>query len=129
MDIVGLAGFILFLGFLISSVILNIRLIIFGKKKERSLDQANADKLMLLQKVSDLFNELNIKELENTNGFIGFFEKSRDSAFEYIELVQKRLTEFDLKMTPILEWSNTYGTALGDNPHQDKLNEISEAYK
>jgi hypothetical protein len=129
MDYIGFIGFALFLGLLVVSVIFNIKLRISIKKHKREIEQGNADKLMLLGKISDLFNELNIKELENTNGFVGFLEKSRDSAFEYIELVQAGLAKFNEEVGPIIEWTNTYGNALGDNPHQDKLIQISEAYE
>ena len=128
MDIVGLIGFGLFFTLLIILTISNIRLRISNKKHKREMDQLNIDNLLLLKKISDLFNELNIKELENTNGFIGFLEKSRDWAFEYIEIVQQNLAEFDKVMASIDKWNNTYGITLGGNPHQDKLNQISEAY-
>lgn len=129
MDILGLIGFSVFLLLMILLVIGNIRLRISAKKREAVIDQLHADKLMLLGKVSQLFDELNIKELENTNGFIGFLEKSRDSAFEYIEIVQKKLSDFDKKISPIIEWNKTFGTVMGENVHQDQLTKISEAYQ
>jgi hypothetical protein len=128
MDVIGLVSFALFFTLLIILAIGNIKLRISNKKHKREIEQLGIDNLMLLKKVSDLFNELNIKELENTNGFIGFLEKSRDWAFEYIEVVQQSLAEFDKVASSVIKWSATYGITLGDNAHQDKLNEISEAY-
>jgi CRISPR/Cas system CMR subunit Cmr4 (Cas7 group RAMP superfamily) len=83
---------------------------------------------MLLKKIDDLYKQQNEKELSNTDGFIKFISDSRDWAFQYIENVQQNLAEFDKAMTPIIEWNNSFGTVLGDNPHQDKLKQISEAY-
>ena len=84
---------------------------------------------LLVKKIDDLYKQQNEKQLENTDGFIKFISESRDWAFQYIENVQQNLAEFDKELAPIIEWSNTYGNALGDNPHQDKLKQISEAYK
>jgi hypothetical protein len=84
---------------------------------------------LLLKKIDDLYKQQSEKELENTDGFIKFISESRDWAFQYIEDVQQNLAEFDKELAPIIEWSNTYGNTLGDNIHQDKLKQISEAYK
>ena len=55
---------------------------------------------MLGQKIEELQKELSSKELSETDGFIKFISQSRDWAFEYIEEVQKALSEFDEEVSP-----------------------------
>lgn len=62
--------------------------------------QSEMHKHMLGQKIDDLQKELSSKELSETDGFIKFISQSRDWAFEYIEEVQKALSEFDEEVSP-----------------------------
>jgi hypothetical protein len=99
------------------------------KKKILSLYiQSEMHKHMLGQKIEELQKELSTKELSETDGFVKFISQSRDWAFEYIEEVQKVLAEFDEKVAPELQWSNTFGQVLGDSAHTVVLKRISEAY-
>jgi hypothetical protein len=99
------------------------------KKKILSLYiQSEMHKHMLGQKIEELQRELSSKELSETDGFVKFISQSRDWAFEYIEEVQKALTEFDKEVTPQLEWANTYGRLGGDTVHTNTVKVISEAY-
>jgi hypothetical protein len=68
------------------------------------------------------------QKLEQSDGFLKFVSDSRDWAFEYIEEVQKALTEFDKEVTPQLEWANTFGKVGGDTVHTSTIKIISEAY-
>ena len=90
--------------------------------------QVSQDKAVLLHEIEKLYKEKSEKELEGTDGFLKFVSDSRDWAFQYIEEVQKALSEFDEKIIPILEWEKTYGTVNGNNPHLEHMKEISEAY-
>jgi hypothetical protein len=91
--------------------------------------QSEMHKHMLGQKIEELQKELSTKELSETDGFVKFISQSRDWAFEYIEEVQKALTEFDKEVAPQLEWANTYGKLAGDTVHTNTVNIVSEAYK
>ena len=90
--------------------------------------QELADKFLLQKKVEELYQEIENKKLEDTDGFVKFISQSRDWAFEYIEEVQKALAEFDEEIAPRLEWATTFGTVAGDTIHTDTINKISEAY-
>jgi len=91
--------------------------------------QSEMHKHMLGQKIEELQRELSSKELSETDGFVKFISQSRDWAFEYIEEVQKALTEFDKEVAPQLDWANTYGKLAGDTVHTNTVNIVSEAYK
>jgi uncharacterized protein YpbB len=90
--------------------------------------QQLADNFLLQKEVERLSQELENKKLEETDGFVKFISQSRDWAFEYIEEVQKALSEFDEEIAPQLEWASTYGALTGDTVHTKTINIISEAY-
>jgi uncharacterized protein YpbB len=90
--------------------------------------QQLADNFLLQKEVERLSQELENKKLEETDGFVKFISQSRDWAFEYIEEVQKALSEFDEEIAPQLEWATTYGALTGDTVHTKTINIISEAY-
>jgi hypothetical protein len=87
-----------------------------------------AEKSLLEKEIEKLYQEQKNKELEKTDGFLKFVSDSRDWAFEYIEEVQKALTEFDEEVAPRLEWANTYGRVAGNTIHTETITKISEAY-
>jgi hypothetical protein len=90
--------------------------------------QVEMDKYLIAQKLEEVSKELSAKELAETDGFVKFISQSRDWAFEYIEEVQKALTEFDEEVAPRLEWANTFGKLAGETVHTDTIKKISEAY-
>ena len=90
--------------------------------------QVEMDKYLIAQKLEEVSKELSAKELAETDGFVKFISQSRDWAFEYIEEVQKALTEFDKEVSPKLEWANTFGKLAGETVHTDTIKTISEAY-
>lgn len=100
-----------------------------SKKKllAEELLQQTLDKMALLQHIEKLTAEASSKDIEQTDGFLKFVSDSRDWAFEYIETVQTALDDFDKKVSPILEYYSTYGTAL-DGLHNEITKDISEAY-
>ena len=91
--------------------------------------QSEMDKYLIVQKLEQVSKELSTRELSETDGFVKFISQSRDWAFEYIEEVQKALTEFDEEVAPRLEWANTFGRLAGETVHTDTIKTISEAYK
>jgi hypothetical protein len=93
-----------------------------------SLVQENIDKNLILSRLSQVTNENEALKIEQSEGFVRFLSESRQSAFDYIEQVQDALQDFDLQMSPIIEWSNTYGIVNGDNAHTEALEKISLAY-
>jgi malonyl CoA-acyl carrier protein transacylase len=90
--------------------------------------QKLSDNELLLKEINRLNQQINNKELENSDGFLKFVSDSRDWAFQYIEQVQKALNEFDEEVAPQLEWANTFGQAAGDTVHTGTMKKISEAY-
>ena len=91
--------------------------------------QAQVNKDIIATEYSKVVQELENKKLEKSDDFIKFLSDSRDKAFEYIETVQENLIKFDKQMTKIIKWNETYGATIGENPHADKIKEISVAYK
>jgi hypothetical protein len=98
------------------------RLYSLGAFLNNELFEANGK----IQELEKQIEQLNLKE---SDGFVKFLSSSRDWAFEYIEEVQKALTEFDEEVTPQLEWANTHGRLAGETVHTNTINTISEAYK
>jgi effector-binding domain-containing protein len=105
-----------------------VRLNIQKRKIFAALIQSEMDKHLILQKLEQVSKELSTKQLSETDGFVKFISQSRDWAFEYIEEVQKALTEFDEEIASKLEWANTYGKVAGDTVHTETIKTISEAY-
>lgn len=104
----------------------NFKLRLKVKKLATAIIQLELDKNRLLERFERLLAE---RQLEKTEGFVGFLEQSRDWAFKYIEDVQSALEEFNKEIVPVLEWNETFGSVVGDNnPHSDSITKISEAY-
>lgn len=55
--------------------------------------QAEADKLVLRERLSELAGAGDSRKVEQTEGFVRFISQSRDMAFTYIEDVQKDIAE------------------------------------
>lgn len=85
---------ILFIGCVALSAI-----VIKQKRKQKSLYddiiRLTVDKQLLLEKLGDAFSALESKPLEQSDGFVQYLEATRDSAFSFIEVVQKSITQFD----------------------------------
>lgn len=126
-NLIDLIAYGIFVLVLLAFSISNIRLRSKRKLLANDLLQQTLDKMALLQHVEKLTAEANSKDIEQTDGFLKFVSDSRDWAFQYIETVQESLEAFDKKVTPILEYYSTYGTAV-DGLHNDITKEILEAY-
>lgn len=90
--------------------------------------QSETDNELFAQTINALTEKIQARELEETDGFLKFVSDSRDQAFQYIESVQQSLEDFDTKMSAIIEYYSTYGSALG-GLHQNLLKEVSVAYE
>jgi hypothetical protein len=90
--------------------------------------QSEIDKSLLTEKLLQLMAEKDSKGIEHSEGFLKFVSDSRDWAFKYIEDVQDALGEFDKKISPILEYYSTYGTAV-NGLHSDIVKDVSDAYE
>jgi hypothetical protein len=90
--------------------------------------QQLADNFLLQKEVERLYQEIENKKLEQTDGFLKFVSESRDWAFAYIEEVQKSLAEFDNTVEPLLGWAMKFGVLNGETANTKILREISEAY-
>ena len=62
--------------------------------------------------------------------FIKFLSDSRESAYEYIEMVQKGLAKFVSDVDSSISYFDEYGDVLSKNrPDYDALKKISSSYK
>ncbi len=63
--------------------------------------------------------------------FIKFLSDSRDWAFDYIEEVQKGLSDFIEEVEPHIEYYNAYGAAVEGmvSPHDKALKKISQEFE
>jgi len=100
-----------------------------GIRIAKLLIQSELDKKMLLSQLEQAVAKNAQVDLQNSNGFIKFISESRDSAYEYIESVQKSLINFDKEVVPILEYARTFGTVNGDNAHTEMIKKIALAYE
>jgi len=101
----------------------------FANALSEAYMQQLADNFLLQKQVQELSQEIENHKLQETDGFVKFISQSRDWAFEYIEEVQKALTEFDEVVDPALEWAMRFGVLNGETANVKILREISEAYK
>lgn len=90
--------------------------------------QAEIDRSIMSEKMQELMSEKELNSLQESEGFIKFLSESREWAFGYIEEVQAALDDFDNKVTPILAYYSTYGSAV-NGLHTEIAKEISDAYE
>ncbi len=91
MDIIGLVAFSVFLILLVA---ISYAAIVFGVKSKKLASenaQLKIDKIVLIDKLTELVNEKESKSIEQTDGFVKFLSESRDWAFKYIEDVQQAI--------------------------------------
>lgn len=97
---------LLFVGILIVfAAIVSYALLLRAKvnKLSNQLAQEIVDKLTISAKLSKLVIDQNAQGLQQSDGFVKFLSDSRDSAFKYIEDVQKELQEFMKEVGPVVE--------------------------
>lgn len=120
------AGCLLLISFLI------YRVIKLNTKLQQLLGiymQSEIDRHFLRNELERLLAENSTRELSESEGFVKFLSNSRDWAFKYIEQVQDALKEFDETITPITNWTETYGSVIEDSIFRNKIIEISAAYE
>lgn len=89
-DLFAMSAYIIYSVIVTVLVIDNIRIRLRHRKMIASSMQLVLDKATLLQKLADKEDS---QSLEKSDGFLRFVSESRDWAFEYIEDVQKAITE------------------------------------
>ncbi len=101
----------------------------------RRVQDATADKLqayirlnIVESEFSKTLQEIENMKLEKSDDFVKFLSDSRDWAFTYIEDAQEKISEFDKQIQEIAEWNRTYGSVVGETPHNSKIEEINLAY-
>lgn len=61
--------------------------------------------------------------------FIKFLSDSRDSAFNYIEDVQSKISDFVSEVDPIINYFDEYGDIMGMIPNYDGMKKMSIEFK
>jgi hypothetical protein len=105
--LLSITGIIAFGGVLSYAVYLKYKNIRMAGK----LVQAVVDKNTIANQLNQVTSNKKIKDIEEKDGFIKFLSDSRDSAFEYIEEVQKTVYLFKDDLEPIVEAYRDSGTA------------------
>lgn len=82
-----------------------------------------ADRLLEEMQISET------KSVENTDGFLKFVSQSRDWAFQYIEDVQKSISQFIDDIEPEIAYFDEYGIVGDAYPHYYSMKKISASYK
>ncbi len=73
-------------------------LYINNKKASALLVQAELDKMMLVNRIEKIAEDLQALETQQSDGFLKFISQSRDWAFDYIEKVQDAIVQLNTAM-------------------------------
>jgi hypothetical protein len=117
-----------------SSISVFLLVLLFVQRKSR-LDvlekyvESEIQKAIIIEKLEEVLKENELKSIENSDGFLKFVSDSREWAFKYIEDIQVAFAKFDDKISPDLDYADTYGILSMDMPSKDALARISKAYK
>jgi len=110
---------------------LGFRNVVLRRKLQDSITeklQSNINASIIRSEYSKAIQEIENMKLEKSDDFVKFLSDSRDWAFTYIEDAQAKISEFDKQIQEIAEWNRTYGSVVGDTPHNSKIEEINLAY-
>jgi len=88
---------------------------------------ATTTNAFLLDKLKDKDKEDSVKT-DVQEGFINFLNQSRESAFEYIENVQKTLSNVVTELSPIVEFHDKYG-AIFDTDTRNQMQVVSNSFR
>ena len=101
--------------------LLSMYLIYISFITNKKLQQVQKEKLALgaaydelADKYQQAVYELNVKEMEQSDAFVKFLSDSRESAYDYIELVQLEFAEFDKVFAPLIEKSKNLKQVSSD---------------
>lgn len=72
------------------------------KNIKNDLEDIRVQKDILMVKLSETLQALETRPVEQTDGFLRFISESRDSAFEFIEVMQKSIKDFGDETKDIL---------------------------
>jgi K+ transporter len=92
----NLLNFIVFISYIIVSVALSVRLVIFSKRNKQLAElliQSQIENSIYMDRLIKEMEEKESLKLQKTDGFLNFVSQSRDWAYEYIEEVQNKLKE------------------------------------
>lgn len=67
-------------------------------------------------------------EKVHSDNFIKFLSDSRDWAYDYIESVQKNLSEFISEVEPSIRFFKEYGLVVEGSPHYNDMKIIAENF-
>lgn len=74
-----------------------------SKNLQDEIDQVEADNAILLIKLTETLQVLETKPVEQTDGFLQYMEATRDSAFEFIETMQRSIKQFENDTKSVFE--------------------------
>lgn len=111
---------------LIVYTFLFIRILHLNNKKLNIILKLKAENFKLKQNAA-AHNE-NILQDMHKESFIKFISDSRDSAYKYIEDVQKCLNSFIVNVEPEIDYFKKYGDIIAMEPNYNSLKKITEAY-
>jgi disulfide oxidoreductase YuzD len=121
--------FIMFFAVIVSTTLLMSNLAkvksINSKLMEEIL-QAYIDRNIVAEQLSLALLEKDKKSLEQSDEFLTFISQSRDWAFEYIEVTQKKVYNFIKNVGPTIEYLEEYAPPL---ILEDQRLRIVEGYK
>lgn len=109
--------------FMLTSIILLFKSI---RLKKRNLILVAS--LKQIKDMADLTKKDDDSDVHKEN-FIKFLSDSRDVAYEYIEDVQNRLSQFVDAVEPEISYFDEYGLVGEAYPHYHSMKKISQAYK
>lgn len=84
------------------------------------------EKTLLLNQISNLYDEKQSKELEKSEDFLKFVTQSRDWAFEYIENAQSVIGVFVNNVDEVINNTNSKSSKA---EYIQALDRINQAYK
>lgn len=125
--IVELIIFSIFIIFLGSLVIINVRLRLQNNNIRSELAQEIINREIAIHEMQKLMAELDKKNSNQNDGFLKFVSDSREAAFKYIEEVQKAISEFDARVGPAVRYYKETGKMLDRRP-SELVKELAEAY-
>ena len=121
LEVTMILGSLLF-GAMVSVLVLSIK--IFRIKSEvKKLATAYSKVTQLMLSNDKLDNNV------HQESFIKFLSDSRDSAFNYIEDVQSKISDFVSEVDPIINYFDEYGDIMGMIPNYDGMKKMSIEFK
>jgi hypothetical protein len=98
-----------------------IFLVIKSRRLVKVAAQAEINRMILSEMLTNLMNEKDDQSVESTEGFLKFISDSRDWAFDYIEKVQDAINAYDeaLSKDDAVAMNEAYKNLLSMLPQDD----------